>query len=86
MYLHLLVAALAFAFQGALAADCAGDGGANPLISWAWDMRQAACGDGACQDGFSTNSPDSCNLTMPIGGGWTIDWAATDSTGGFANW
>ena len=71
---------------GVLAADCAGDTGANPWTDWAWDIRQAACGDGSCSAQFDDTGKSNCNLQMPIGGGWEISYVASDSDGVYQSW
>lgn len=85
-YLPVLGASLIQRSSLAQAADCSGDSGANPWISWAQDIRQAVCGDGACQPQLEGEGTGTCNMTMPVGGGWAMQWLSTDSAGTYKNW
>ena len=79
----ILLASLEFKV---FAADCFGDKGLNPWTPYAWDLRQAACGDGACSAQFQDADKSKCSLSMPLGDGWQVLYDATDGSGNYQNW
>jgi len=69
------------------AAECA-ESGKVPYDAQVWDMRQALCGDGACNQQWSESTGNiSCSMEMTLGGGWEILAFVQDTNnGGYLNW
>src|SRR6266498_2461866 len=70
LYLHLasivqlIIYFLAPATRGA---NCYGDNGPHPQETYAWEVRQAVCGNGACNDQFAAlGSRTNCTMLMPL--------------------
>jgi len=85
--MHLSVLALLALPFLVTAADCSPEQALIPYATQTWEVRQAVCGDGACNEQWAMNgNTTSCVMEMELGGGWSITYTVEDSSSVYSSW